>query len=295
MMKPTVTIGVCVRNCEASIKEAINSIFDQDFPHERMEVIFVDDGSEDRTLSVILDSLSRMDMQVKVFHSKWRGLGPARNSVVDNASGKYIVWVDGDMTLPKDHVRKQVKFMEQNPNVGIAKARYGMLHGENVVATLENIQYIAIDSKYEGKVNPEKLGTGASIYRVEAIRQVGGFDFHIKGAGEDADAESRIRNAGWLLYKGTPALFYERHKKTWKDLWDENFWYGYGGHYILHKNRQTVPFAALSAGLLHSFTAYKITHRKVVFLLPLQHAFKKIAWYFGFVKGKIDGYKHSSV
>jgi len=48
-MKPIATIGVCVRNCEATIKEVINSIINQDFPHELMEVIIVDDGSEDRT------------------------------------------------------------------------------------------------------------------------------------------------------------------------------------------------------------------------------------------------------
>jgi len=184
--------------------------------------------------------------------------------------------------------------MEQNPDVGIAKAKYGMLHGENLVATLENLEYMAIDSKYEGKATSAKLGTGASIYRVKAIKDVGGFDDCIRAAGEDADAEYRIRNAGWLLYKGTTALFYENHKKTWKDLWDENFWYGYGGCFILNKNRQRVTFAALSAGLLHSFIAYKITRRKAAFLLPLQHAFKKVAWFFGFVKGKIDTYKQGN-
>ncbi|MEM5867131.1 MAG: glycosyltransferase [Candidatus Aenigmatarchaeota archaeon] len=42
------------------------------------------------------------------------------NVVVKNASGKYIIWVDCDMILPKDHVQKQVEFMEQNPKVGIA-------------------------------------------------------------------------------------------------------------------------------------------------------------------------------
>ena len=52
------------------------------------------------------------------------GLGVARQIVVDKACGKYIVWVDDDVTLPKDFVRKQVGYMEQNPHVGIAGARY---------------------------------------------------------------------------------------------------------------------------------------------------------------------------
>jgi len=297
-MKPTVTIGICVRNCEAFVKDAIESVLDQDFSHELMEVIFVDDGSEDDTLSVILDSISRMDMKTKAFHSEWKGLGPARNVVVDNACGDYIVWVDGDMILPRDHVRKQVEFMQQNPNVGIAKARHGNWPGENLVGFLENIAFQAVDFKYRGKVVSRALGTGGSIYRVEAIRQVGGFDSHITGVGEDADAEHRIRKAGWLLYRATSALFYERRRKTWKALWGEGFWHGYGGHYILRKNSgvlalyKMTPLAGFLAGVWYSIIAYKIMRRKIVFLLPLQYAFKRLAWCFGFAKGQIDEYAY---
>lgn len=298
--KVKVTVGVCVRNAEATIKEAIDSIVGQDFPHELMEVIFVDDGSNDGTLKVILDSVPRMDRpgMIKIFHHKWRGLGAARNVVVDNAEGKYIIWVDGDMVLPSDHVRKQVEFMQHNPTVGIAKARYGVHHEENLVGLLENIACLAVDSKHGKKITSRPLGTGGSIYQVEVIRQVGGFDSHIKGVGEDLDAEYRIRNAGWLLYMGTPAIFYERRRKSWKSLWKEYFWHGYGGHYIYRNNKgiitlyKMVPPAGFLAGVWYSTVAYRIIRRKTVFLLPFQYAFKRIAWCFGFIKGQIDRYKH---
>jgi glycosyltransferase involved in cell wall biosynthesis len=52
-MKPKVTIGVCVRNSAATLRDAIDSIIYKDYPHEHMEVIFVDDGSEDETLSIV--------------------------------------------------------------------------------------------------------------------------------------------------------------------------------------------------------------------------------------------------
>ena len=83
--KPVVTVGLCVRNCEATVGEAIESVLDQNFSHELMEIIVVDDGSEDKTLSVVSDILSKSDLSVEVFHSEWMGLGPARNTVVDNA------------------------------------------------------------------------------------------------------------------------------------------------------------------------------------------------------------------
>lgn len=288
-----------MKDCESSIKEVIDSVIYQDFPHELMEVIFVDDGSKDRTLSIVTNSLSRMDMPVKVFHHEWKGLGPTRNVVVNNASGDYIVWVDGDMILPRDHVRKQVEFMQQHPTVGVAKARYGTCPGESLVGALDNIAFQAVDFKYGGKPTSRVLGTGGSIYRVKAIRQVGGFDDHLSGVGEDADAEYRMRKTGWLLYLRTPALFYERRRKTWKALWDEGVWHGYSGHYILRKNSgiialyKMIPPAGFLAGVWYSLIAYKLTRKKRVFLLPLEYTFKRIAWCFGFVRGQIDEYRRA--
>jgi glycosyltransferase involved in cell wall biosynthesis len=299
-MKPKVTVGVCVRNSAATLREAIKSIISQDFPHELMEVIFVDDGSEDSTLSIVQEYVFRMDIAAKVFCTSWQGLGAARNLVVENAEGKYIIWVDGDMILPKDHVRKQVEFMEQNPKVGIAKAKYGMLDEENLFGFLENVGYIAVDSMYGGKPTLRTLGTGGSIYRVEAIRQVGGFDVCISGVGEDMDAEARVRRAGWLLYLGSPAVFYERRRKSLRSIWRESLWHGYGGHYFAHKNGlpalstlyKMFPPAAILDEVSHSFRVYKLTHRNTVFLLPFHWAFKRIAWCLGFIKSHIEGYGH---
>jgi len=292
-VKPVVTIGVCVRNTATTIREAINSIINQDFPHELMEVIFVDDGSEDETLSIINSYAPKMDMRVKVFHHEWKGLGSSRNVVVNNANGNYIVWVDGDMILPEDHVRKQVEFMEQNSKVGIAKARYGVSTEENLFDFLENVAYVAVDFMYGGKSTSRTLGTGGSVYRVEAIHQVGGFDARLSGVGEDMDVETRIRKAGWLLFLGSPAVFYERRRKSLRSVWREGFWHGFGGYSVFRKNNvvlalyKMVPLAGLVAGIWYSIPAYKVTHQKKVFLLPIEHAFKRMAWFCGFLKAQI--------
>jgi len=295
-MKPIVTIGMCMRNCENSIKEAIHSILGQDFPHELMEVIFVDDGSEDQTLSVVKDSISRINIQAKVFHSEWKGLGAARNKIVNNASGDFIIWIDGDMALPKDFVRKQVEFMEQNPKVGIAKARYGIALKENIVAFLENIADVAEDARAqdEWKGNLRLPGTGGSIYRVKAIKQVKGFDDDLRRVGEDQDAAYRIKDKGWLIYR-THIVFYEKRKlKTWKELWAKYYWHGYDHYDLYHKNRNLfilhtmVPPASFIAGLMYSIVAYRLTYRRAAFLLPFQYAFKMTAWLFGFLKNQIS-------
>lgn len=291
MPLPFVTIGVCVRNCENTIRSTIESISKQDYPHELMEIIFVDDGSEDRTLFIINNYVSKIDMKVKVFHHKWKGLGTSRNVVVKNAKGKYIIWVDGDMILPSNHVRKQVEFMEKNPRVGIAKARYGILPKGNLIEVLENIPFVLYDLK-NGSLDSKLPGTGGAIFRTEAIRQVSGFDSKLKGTGEDQDAAFRVRKKGWLI-KRSSAIFYERRPKSWGEVWKKWFWYGLGDFDLYLKNRNIFslfgmnPLAGLLRGLLHILPAYKLVHRKFVFLLPFHYVLQMAAWCFGFISGNI--------
>jgi glycosyltransferase involved in cell wall biosynthesis len=300
LVKPKVTIGVCVRNCAPTIREAIDSIIAQDFPHKLMEVIFVDDGSEDETLSIIKEYVLKMEIPTKVFHTSWKGLGYARNIVVANATGEYILWVDGDMLLSRDFVRKLVEFTDQHPRVGIAKGKQALEPGGNSLATLETYsraigRMVDYDSE---KARLKALGTGGSIYRVEVIRQVGGFDTNLRGYCEDWDLELRIRKAGWSLRTVETKFFdYERHGLTWKSLWSRYWLRGYYTHYFIHKNKGTIkhyrmfPPAAFLLGLLHAHKLFKMTHLKMVFLLPLQYLFKMTAWYFGFIKGHLNSYE----
>jgi len=289
--KIIVTLGLCVKDAEETIRETVNSVIDQDFPHDLTEIIVVDGCSQDKTLSIIKECLSGKAVKKRIF-SENNGLGFARQMVVDNATGDYILWVDSDIILSKDYVKRQVNFMEQHPSIGIAVGSFDIRPEDNWVAVLENIGYVIDSSRHQGRSTSKLLGTEASIFRVEAIRQVGGFDCNIKGAQEDMDIAYRIRAAGWQLYI-TNAVFYEIQKRTWKALWNQHFWYGYGLHFMQHKNKGRNLFLDRSVDRIPlSCLAYKLTHRKVVFLLPLNFIFKKTALLFGFLKAHVDGYGH---
>jgi len=276
-----------------TLPDAIESILCQDYPHELMQVVFVDDGSDDETLSVIKSYVPKMDVKVEVFHHKWRGLGYTRNVVVANAEGDFILWVDGDMAFSKDFMSKLVKFIEQHPKSGIVKGNLSLESGENLLATLETYSRAAnIMRDYASeKAQFKAFGTGGAIYRVEAINQVGGFNDRISGYGEDFDIEYRIRKAGWLL-SPTDVQFrdYERGKVSWKDLWCKYIKRGYDSYRFTRERKRhlnvyaMLPPGAFLAGLFNSFKIYKKINKKVAFLLPLQYVFKLSAWCVGFIK-----------
>ncbi len=301
-MFPEVTVGLCVRNSETSVADAIDSIMNQDYPHDRIKVVFVDDGSEDSTLSIIKDRIPRMDMAATVFHTDWKGVGSARNTVLANADGDYILWVDGDMSLSRNFLRKLVDFMEENQKAGIAKGRQALEPGRNLLATLEAYSRAAgrmVDYQ-SSKGRFKAVGTGGALYRLKAVRGVGRFDESLRGYNEDWDFELRLRKAGWSMHTVDVAFHdYERYGLTWKALWSKYWLRGYYTHYFLHKNKGLIrhyrmfPPAASLSGLLSSFALFKLTGQKAVFLLPSESAFKMTAWYFGFVRSHFDSYSPS--
>jgi glycosyltransferase involved in cell wall biosynthesis len=284
-----VTVGLCVKNSAATVKAAVNSILTQNYPTHLMELLVVDGSSRDQTVQTIKNCLTTTTLQTRFF-SENHGLGKARQTVIENAAGTYIIWVDGDMELPPDFIQKQVRFMDANPTVGIGKAQYGMDKNAKLVATLENMEFL-INYRLEGETNLKYLGTSGCIYRLEAIRQAGGFDINFRGVGEDMDAEYRVHSSGWKLYV-TDAVFVERRRDSWRSLWDEYYWHGYGFRCLLNKNRDMVnigkmlPPVAVLVELKRVPQAYKLTRQKTAVLLPFHYVFKRVAWFLGFMKSR---------
>jgi glycosyltransferase involved in cell wall biosynthesis len=297
-----VTIGICVRNGEDMIPNAVKSILSQDFPSEKLQVIFVDDGSQDKTPEIIRSYLPLFGGRAKFFKTAWEGLGHARNLIVHEADGEFILFVDADEILTPGYVKAQVEVMENNSQVGITAGVFKTVPG-NFILNLEIAPYIVNHKKY-GKPksliwkNDKLVGTGGTAFRTKAIKQVNGFNENIKGAGEDTDLILRMKKAGWLLQLNMGEL-YELHNglSKPKDLWKKYFWYGYGYQKNYQQTRNAFslprmsPIAGLITGMFYSFPAYKFTYQKQVFLMPLHFGFKHAAWTFGFIKGQLQGSK----
>ena len=285
-------MGICVKNGEETVARALDSIVSQDYPHQLIEIILVDDGSEDNTLKVVKECLSATDISSRVFSGRWRGLGKARNMVIREASGDYIIWVDADEILANDFVRKQVDIIENNPKAGVVSGRLSILEHENVILALDLIPNVVEYSRQDWKSAAKLPGTGGTTYRVAAARQVGGFDEELSGLGEDIDIASKMREAGWQVIRGE-GVFYERHGNlsTWMNLLKRNVSQGIQSRHLYRKTDRFYsllkmnPFASAVAGVLYAVQGYRVTRRRIVLLLPPHFCIKMLAWFYGFSKG----------
>ena len=106
--------------------------------------------------------------------------------------------------------------------------------------------------------------------------------------------EKMIINIGKHELRLSPAIFYEKRRRTWRSLWNEYFWHGKGAANLYRKNKRTLlyspkvfPLASIINIFLKTLKAYKMLVRKEVLLLPFHYAFKRLAWSIGFIKGRL--------
>ena len=93
MTKPSVSIIVPVYNTEKYIRRCMDSIMNQTL--KNIEIIIVDDGSKEEC-AALCDEISKTDSRIKVIHKENGGLGFARNTGLEAATGEYIGFVDSD-------------------------------------------------------------------------------------------------------------------------------------------------------------------------------------------------------
>lgn len=101
-MSIDVSVIIPAYNAADHIDETLDSLKNQDF--ENFELVIVNDGSTDNTLDIIESSLGDSGIRHKVISQENRGVGSARNAGIENADGKYIVFVDDDDIVAENHI-----------------------------------------------------------------------------------------------------------------------------------------------------------------------------------------------
>lgn len=102
MKQDKISVIIPVYNAEKYLTECIESVRNQSF--QNIEILLVDDGSTDQS-SNICDVFANKDQRIKVIHKKNGGVSAARNTGIDAAQGKYLIFVDSDDYLDMDCIQ----------------------------------------------------------------------------------------------------------------------------------------------------------------------------------------------
>jgi len=119
---PRVSVVVCARNEEAAIGECMESLAAQDYPQDRLEIICVDDESEDGTRE-ILDGIEEKYPFVKILSTEnvprdIPGKQRPLSYGIDHATGEFVCVTDADCTHSRGWIKAHIA--AYNDKVGMA-------------------------------------------------------------------------------------------------------------------------------------------------------------------------------
>ncbi|MBR1798215.1 MAG: glycosyltransferase [Clostridiales bacterium] len=119
MMGELVTIIVPVYNGAAFLPDSVGSVYAQDY--SPIELILINDGSEDESLSVLQDLAGKAPegVSVRIIDQENEGICAARNRGLEAATGAYIAFLDQDDSLPKSYVSTLVGHMGEDDQIVI--------------------------------------------------------------------------------------------------------------------------------------------------------------------------------
>lgn len=149
-----VTIVIPVYNVEHYIRANIESLIALKNPN--IEFLYIDDGSPDHSVEII-EEYQKMDNRIRIIRQKNGGLSAARNTGINAARGKWILFVDGDDWVNSELTEEL--FYEANDENDIIWGAYQTVNNEGQPETVignENLLFGTIKDGIEWALN-EKI------------------------------------------------------------------------------------------------------------------------------------------
>jgi len=207
MAKPFVSITIATHNAEKWIEPCLNSLFEQTYPQELIEVVVVDDGSTDKTRE-ILPGLASGHRNLKIVEQKNQGTAAAHTVGLKNCQGKYIFVLSHDCYAEPDWVESVVEVFEENPYVGIVQGQV-----QSVRPLTEPFAHTVEFAKFN-----RSFPTVAIAYRARDLDLAGRYYLEeLSRYGDDAELAYR------MLKRGANSVFLEQ-PTAHHEVVSEPFW-----------------------------------------------------------------------
>ena len=111
---PSATIGITAFNCEHTLRRAVDSALEQDYPNT--DILIVDDCSTDRTFAIAVE-LANSNERIRVIRTKKNsGVATSRNMIIDNTNSDFVVFFDDDDVSAPSRIREQIKHIRSCEN-----------------------------------------------------------------------------------------------------------------------------------------------------------------------------------
>jgi cellulose synthase/poly-beta-1,6-N-acetylglucosamine synthase-like glycosyltransferase len=223
---PLVAIVVPCFNEEKTVASTLTSLLALDYPKDKLEIIVVDDGSRDSTLSIARQFES--DSRIQVFHKENGGKHTAMNYALERTRADLIGCLDADSVVAPEALLSVIAVFE---NEKVAAVTPG-IHVKNPTNMLQHMQKVEYRLSIFNRFMLAALGSAFitpgpfSIFRTSTVRDLGGWRHG--HSTEDMEMALRMQAAGFLIGNAPKAVVHTGTPRTIRHLFRQRVRWTYG-------------------------------------------------------------------
>ncbi|WP_339136677.1 MAG: glycosyltransferase family 2 protein [Candidatus Electrothrix sp. GW3-4] len=265
---PFITVIIPVYNEEKFIVKTLDQIYQQDYSHDRMEVIVVDGMSTDRTGELIKDFKHKHnDLDIRLFENPKRLSSAARNIAIRNSKGDYCLLIDGHVHIPTNSmlshyanaaITNDAKVIGRPqpltpPHISNFQKAVTLARSSRLAHSPESYIY----DDFSGWVSPISC---AVFYHKEIFEKIGYFDENFDAA-EDYEFNYRIEKEEIECYIASNLAVNYYPRDSLSSVYRQMFRYGHGRamFIIKHSKRLTIDTIVPSAFVIYLLTLMSIS------------------------------------
>ncbi|NBS13971.1 MAG: glycosyltransferase family 2 protein [Verrucomicrobia bacterium] len=263
---PTVAIVIPAFNAQTWIGETLQSVLTLDYPVDLLELIVVDDGSNDDTANIVQTTLQRSPMRWRLVPSSGKGPSAARNTGWKLSQAEWIQFLDADDLLAPSKLKVQLASdAKEDDSVAVIYSSWqrwlqgtdGKWTGASCQCTPSVARHPVEELINEGNF----IATGSQVFRRRWLERVGGFD-EARSLIEDVHLALRLAMAGgrFVRVESSKSLFFYRQVEGSQSRHDMvGFLKGVRDNTVLvqaHWEAQPAGITAAQRGLLLAQYAY---------------------------------------
>jgi cellulose synthase/poly-beta-1,6-N-acetylglucosamine synthase-like glycosyltransferase/peptidoglycan/xylan/chitin deacetylase (PgdA/CDA1 family) len=230
-----VTVVIPAFNEEKVIATTINGILSSTY--ENLQVVVVDDGSQDNTSRVVRNAFGN-DERVTLITMPNSGKASALNTGLSRAAGEIIVALDADTQFNRDTIARLVRWFS-DAQIGAVAGNAKVGNRVNMITRWQALEYIVAQNLERRAL--AALGTltvvpgAVGAWRRDALAALGGF--RSDTVAEDQDLTIDLQRHGYRVHFDSSAIAWTEAPVTFRGLARQRFRWAYGTLQCLWKYR----------------------------------------------------------
>ena len=233
-------------NESEAIGRCLDSIFSQDYPEKKTEILVADGGSTDGARQKV-ESLMRQHPNLRIVENLRRRTPSGLNAGIRSARGEIVIILGAHTRIKEDFIRRNVEAMErkQVDCTGGTQINVGETFIQKAIGFAMGSPFGLASAPYRFSRNEQFVDTVVyAAYKRSLFDEVGFFDEELF-LSEDAEMNWRIRKAGHRIFYSPKIVSYYYPRKTITGLFKQLFRYGILRVNVIKKHLDAVKWIHL--------------------------------------------------